>query len=161
VAVAQGVDRDDGLHQRLAARQVVRGAHGSRDGNPFRCRDLVPLEPPAVDHQPRSGAARTAGYDDVDRSVRGPTGGVEQLGGGVSADAPTALDEQVRGPRPHGEVDLDVGADVHVREQPAKPRSAQDARREQAGRDGDRATEGDIGVQMHAGTDGPHGAPVP
>jgi len=57
VAVAQSVDRDDGLHQRFAACQVVRGAYGGGDGDPSGCRDLVRLEPSAVDHQPGSGAA--------------------------------------------------------------------------------------------------------
>jgi hypothetical protein len=161
VAVAQGVDRHDRVHQRLATRQLVRGAHGSGDGDAADRCDLVRLELPAVDRQPGSRAPRPTGYDDVDRRVRWSAGGVEQLGGGVPADAPTTIDKQVRRPRPHGEVDLDVGAEVHVRKQSAKTRSAEHTRGEQAGRDGVRATEGVIGIHRHAVPDGPHAAPVP
>ena len=91
-------------------------------------RDLAGREQAAVHDQARPLPVGAAGQHDVDGRVVGTAGGAEQLGRGVPAHDPAALDEQVGRPRPQGEIDLDAGADVDVREQPAEPRAAQHTR---------------------------------
>lgn len=139
---AQGVDRHHRLDERLAAGEVVGGAHGGGDRDALDLLDLAGQQRSAVDAHPGLAALRAAGDQHLRRSVRRSARRTEQFGGRVAAQRPAPPHHEVRGDRQHRQVDLDVGRDVDVVEQPPEPRAPQLHRGDGSTGDGRGATEG-------------------
>jgi hypothetical protein len=156
--MGQRVHRNDRLDEGATAGEIERGAerrghHHSVDPPPFvrRHRRLADQKtrwcppPPGDDHlggRPERGARRP-----------------QDLGGRVPTEHPLVADEHEGGHRTQCEVELDVGADVHVGEDPAEAWPRQHAAGKQARRDRNRAPERD--AEIHANSDDEAGSLVP